>query len=489
MVKRKSTIHQKKFKYRNMKKRSKKRYQSRKRHHLGKINRYKQTRKSRKSRKRKNLHGGSNNKINTTNINVRVLAPYGTDYELGQLPLTTTVLQIKQQLAQMSPMGVGSQTLFHMEDGRGEDADLRLGNGEMLGEVRRYGSGWKEEEKDAESEADAVLRLCVMLQEVDDVVEWLEGIGTGTEPAVRIGDGSRGYADHQLNNPMGIVSVPAHPHLVVVTSLSSHQVRVYDIESSGGGGGRLLCTMGKDDGSDLRGEGEFYRPWGVVVTADSAHVIIADHSNNRLQLLTLTVSDEGTKAALAFVRFIGEGQMKWPRGLALRSVGGRETVLVAEETGNQVSEWAMDGTKVRTVCGTGKKGSGDGELNDPADVTVLPVSGHIAITDRYNHRVVIVDGGTGSFLHAFGSKGKEKDGQFDRPLAVAADAHDHLLVLDNGSDRLQVFDVDGTHLCTRNDLGIKGSGSKGLEWWTEVGGGRLAIANGIGHDVRFFTLK
>ena len=85
-------------------------------------------------------------------IATTVTAPDGTDYQLGRLALTTSVLEIKQQLARVTPMSVGAQTLFHMEDGRGEDADLRLGNGEVLGEVRRYGSGWKEEEEEAEAE-------------------------------------------------------------------------------------------------------------------------------------------------------------------------------------------------------------------------------------------------------------------------------------------------------------------------------------------------
>ena len=148
----------------------------------------------------------------------------------------------------------------------------------------------------------------------------------------------------------------------------------------------------------------------------------------------------------------------------------------------------MDGSKVRTVCGTGKRGSGDGELNAPNDVTVLPASGHIAIADYMNHRVVIVDGETGSFLRAFGSVGEEKDGQFDGPSAIAADAHDHLLVLDGDTDRLQVFGAaDGRHLCSRTDLGLNGGGNKGLEWRAEAGGGRLAIANGDGNDARLFV--
>ena len=97
------------------------------------------------------------------------------------------------------------------------------------------------------------------------------------------------------------------------------------------------------------------------------------------------------------------------------------------------------------------------------------------------------DGESGSFVRAFGSEGKEEDGQFSNPYAIAADAHDHLLVLDFGTSRLQVFDANGRHLHTRTDLGINGNDCKGLEWRAEVGGGRLAIANGMGCDARLFV--
>ena len=179
-----------------------------------------------------------------------------------------------------------------------------------------------------------------------------EGIGAGQAPAGRIGNGTGGHGSSS-SIFHGIATVPAHPHLVIVTCYGSHQVRVYDISS-----GRLLTKMGKADGSRGTAEGEFKNPWGVVVTADSAHIIVAEESGNRLQLLRLIVSGNGgTRAELAFVRSIGDGQLQNPRGLALRSVGGGgQTVLVAEYGGHQVSEWALDGSKIRTI-GTGRAGA------------------------------------------------------------------------------------------------------------------------------------
>ena len=61
------------------------------------------------------------------------------------------------------------------------------------------------------------------------------------------------------------------------------------------------------------------------------------------------------------------------------------------------------------------------------------------------------------------------DGQFDEPCAIAADAR-ALLVLDRGTNGLQIFEADGTHLYTRKDLGIY-QHAKGLEWDGRLGVG------------------
>jgi hypothetical protein len=56
-----------------------------------------------------------------------------------------------------------------------------------------------------------------------------------------------------------------------------------------------------------------------------------------------------------------------------------------------------------------------------------------------------------------------------------------LLVTDR-TNRLQLFDHEGKHLCTRSDLGLHGSSSlgKGIAWST---GGEIAVANGDAHNV------
>ena len=120
---------------------------------------------------------------------------------------------------------------------------------------------------------------------------------------------------------------------------------------------------------------------------------------------------------------------------------------------------------------------------------MLP-SNQIAIVDSGNHCICIFDGESGSFVRAFGSQGETEDGQFSSPCAIAADAYGHLLVLDSYTDRLQVFDTDGTHLCTKSYIaGLTNEYDrfKGLEWWAEGGTGRLTITHRDKHKVVVFN--
>jgi DNA-binding beta-propeller fold protein YncE len=143
---------------------------------------------------------------------------------------------------------------------------------------------------------------------------------------------------------------------------------------------------------------------------------------------------------------------------------------------HRVSQFALDGTFVGIFAGTSGKGSGDGEFASPLGIKVLGSSGEVAVADRDNHRVQIFDS-EGKYKRQFGTKGKDADGQFDRPVGLASDAHSNLLVTDR-TNRLQVFSPEGKHLCTRSDLGL-GNSTKGIAWST---GGEIAVANGKAND-------
>ena len=276
--------------------------------------------------------------------------------------------------------------------------------------------------------------------------------------------------DYETTAPHHIAIIPKYPHLVVTTSFNTfrniHQVRIYDTREDSG---KLMCTKGKENGYAGIGPGEFNCPWGVAVTEDSKYVVVSELKGARLQVFSLKISDNATMFELNFERVIGTDQLNSPRGLALRNVGTKQTVLVAEWGVHRVTEWFLDGepdTAVNTY-GTGKCGNDEGQLNAPTDVAVLPTSGDITICEEGNNRISVFNGTSGVFKRSVGSQGEE-DGQFNGPCAIAAytaeqdDKYDQLLVLDKLSNRLQVLNVDGEHIFTRTDLEMGTFGDKGL---------------------------
>jgi DNA-binding beta-propeller fold protein YncE len=112
-----------------------------------------------------------------------------------------------------------------------------------------------------------------------------------------------------------------------------------------------------------------------------------------------------------------------------------ETILVADHGNGRVSEFMLDGTFVRCM---GSIGSGDGQLHNPNDVTVLAGTGEVAVADGQNHQIAVFDS-EGGFIRSFGGHGAIQDGQFSMPGAIASDAHGNLLVIDSGTNRLQVL--------------------------------------------------
>jgi hypothetical protein len=82
-------------------------------------------------------------------VGTTVRGPDGTDYELGKLPVSTTIF------AEVSPIGAESQELYHTRDMRSEETDLRLRNDETLRKVLQHGQNMTSKE----------LLLCVVVCE------------------------------------------------------------------------------------------------------------------------------------------------------------------------------------------------------------------------------------------------------------------------------------------------------------------------------------
>jgi DNA-binding beta-propeller fold protein YncE len=313
---------------------------------------------------------------------------------------------------------------------------------------------------------EAKLELLLLVEQADaqQVVPEL-----AVEPSLVLGDGTRGDGDMQLKCPSDVAFIAAHPDWLITAEFGGHRIKISNIRT-----GALVCKFGE---CGSVGEGHFCFPSGVAVTSDSSFVIVADYMNHRVQVLRLVVGADDISAHLEFIRSLGngigsaEGSLNSPFGVALLQGNGgqQENVLVTEADNQRVSQFALDGTFVGIFAGTGEEGSGDGEFENPLGITVLGSSGEVAVADRNNHRVQIFDS-EGNYKRQFGTEGEE-DGQFNYPTGLASDAHGNLLVTDF-TNRLQVFDHEGKHLCTRSDLGLDDS-AKGIAWST---GGEIVLA-------------
>jgi DNA-binding beta-propeller fold protein YncE len=382
----------------------------------------------------------------TANIHLEVTTGEGVTVKL-QLPPTATVLMVKQEVE--SELGIRPREAI-VFSGKNAHTD-KLQDEETLDSLL------------VGEEAKLELLLLVEQADAQQVVPEL-----AVEPSLVLGDGTSGNGDTQLNYPSGAAFIAAHPDWLVTIEQNANRIKISNIRT-----GALVCKFGAHG----NGEGQFHFPVGVAVTSDSSFVVVADFNNYRVQVLRLVVGADGISAHLEFVRSLGSGMGSAegynPFGVALlQSNGGQQETVLVTETNQRVSQFALDGTFVGIFAGTGEKESGDGEFKSPRGITVLGSSGEVAVADCGNHRVQIFDS-QGNYKRQFGTEGKEADGQLFYPSGLASDAHGNLLATDF-TNRLQVFDPEGKHLCTRSDLRLDGNSNKGIAW---SAGGEIAVAN------------
>ena len=190
--------------------------------------------------------------------------------------------------------------------------------------------------------------------------------------------------------------------------------------------------------------GQLVCPEGVAVSSKGT-ILVADCCNYRIQEFTMEgecISCVGTKGK-------GPLQFCYPKGIAVNKTTGQ--VVVAEDSNNCVQVLNSDLTFSHMFF---SRGLGQREFKGPTDVAV-DNEGFVYVADCGNHCIQKFTP-EGQFVCSFGTKGSQP-GQLYHPAGVTVDDHEFVYV-NCYNDYVSVFTTDGQYHCRiQKNLGAKKS--------------------------------
>ena len=259
------------------------------------------------------------------------------------------------------------------------------------------------------------------------------GIAVGPDGAVYVSDGEKGSVwliksdgsasiiVQNLDTPSGLAVV--NDGSIVVAETGAQVIR--RVYPSDGRSEIIAGTIGQAGFVDgIGSEALFNGPVGVAVD-DSGTVFVADTYNDRIRAIdkdgrTRTVAGGG-EAGFADALVGTDARFNTPCGIA---VGPRGTLIIAD-TGNHRIRAIDPNGSVRTIAGTGKRGSGDQMLfaatfDEPVGVAV-DTDGTIYVVDS---RASALRGcGWNLFPRVWTLIGKSDDGFQDGDISTARISH------------------------------------------------------------------
>ena len=188
---------------------------------------------------------------------------------------------------------------------------------------------------------------------------------------------------------------------------------IYVFDKNGGKKGKI--------GAHGTGNGQFNRPYGILVDGDT--VLVAENAGNRIQRLTLSgdfISRFGTAGSAA-------GQLAAPWGICL---GPNNKIYVADCSNQRIQIFNNDGTPHGVITG---QGTTDSSIPSPTGVSVDQSGNvHIAVAQGES-RCVKVFGADGKYLRKYGV------GQVQNPAGIAIDDRGYCIVGDWIGKKLCIF--------------------------------------------------
>lgn len=179
---------------------------------------------------------------------------------------------------------------------------------------------------------------------------------------------------------------------------------------------------------------------GVAVAADDTVYLLTRNTENPVIVLT----PEGE-----FIRTFGAGTFTGRTHAILAAHDGH--IYCADDGAHTITKWTPEGELLLTIGTPGEaapKFSGQ-PFNRPTDM-VVSQDGSIFISDGYGNARIHKYSPEGELLHSWGEPGVDH-GQFLCPHNLGLSG-DRIYVADREALRVQVFDLDGNHLDTWNNI-------------------------------------
>ena len=158
----------------------------------------------------------------------------------------------------------------------------------------------------------------------------------------------------------------------------------------------------------------------------------------------------------------GDGQLRWPGGIAIDS---DDRVYITEQHTQKVNVYDEAGGLIERW---GRYGSERGEFKEPTGI-VFDADDNMYMADAGNHRVQKFTA-DGRYIMDWGGRGSG-EGEFNLPWGIALDGVGNVYVSDWGNNRVQKFSSDGEFIMTfgRRVMARDSSGGRRGWRWTGVG--------------------
>jgi DNA-binding beta-propeller fold protein YncE len=298
-------------------------------------------------------------------------------------------------------------------------------------------------------------------------------VGDGPRDQGDMKPGGAPGTDVELNHPTDVTFSPVDGS-VLVAAWHNHKIRRLDTSS-----GMVTVLAGSAPGKTGDGAAAtaalLNQPKAVAVDA-GGNIFIADSRNHRIRRIDAASGMIATVAGTGTAGFAGDGggplQASFHMQLEICTTtaegivkcgnenpepGGGITLdaqgnlLVADTYNNRIRKIDLAAGVVSTIAGNGTPGfGGDGgpaleaALFHPRDLEVGP-DGRLFIADTDNHRVRVVDLGTGLIQTAAGDgegrfggdRGPAVKASLQRPFGVALDGEGNLFVADTFNNRIR----------------------------------------------------